>query len=258
MKGTKKYKLSQRVVEVKSCTATLVILDIETHFAYIRIVTLYWLLKRYHCHDSPLMLAPRLQPRYSTIRYCFILLVSYVMLRSGKSLSLLKKMHFVLSSTKWIDTLLSTNQSHTFVNSLFKTFSITVTSLCWQKIIVSSACRYVWVFDKACEISCIYSKKNNSPNIDPWRTPQFMVAASKKTLPNETKKVLFVRYEWNHFIFHLKNVCSPFCLIKFFNLRCLKPFENQLKFYQDVFHFQHCLKSCQLIETNMYWWNDLL
>ena len=56
--------------------------------------------------DSSLKLASREQLRYSTIRYRFILLLLYVMLTSGKFLSLLKRMHFVLYSPKWIDTLI--------------------------------------------------------------------------------------------------------------------------------------------------------
>ena len=47
-----------------------------------------------------------MQPRYSTIRYCFILLFLYVMLSSGKFLFQVKRMHFVLSSPKWIDSFL--------------------------------------------------------------------------------------------------------------------------------------------------------
>ena len=143
--------------------------------------------------DSSPKLVSRQKPRYSTIRYCFILLLLYVMLSSGKFLSLLKRMRFVLSSPKWIVSLLSTNQSHTFANSLYKTFSISVTSLCWQKILVSSSYRYTWVFDKAWGISFMYSKYSKGPKIDPWGTPQFMIPASEKIVPNEMKITLFVR-----------------------------------------------------------------
>ena len=45
-------------------------------------------------------------------------------------LLLLKTIHFVLSSPSWTDSLLSTNQSNTFANSLLKTFSISVTPFC--------------------------------------------------------------------------------------------------------------------------------
>ena len=143
--------------------------------------------------DFPLKLESRQQPRHSIIRYWFILLLLYVMLSPGKFLSLLKIMHFVLSIPKWIDNLFSTNQSNTFTNSLFKTLSISVTYLCLQKILVSSAYRYVWVFDKACGISFIYSKNKKDLSIDLWGTLQFMAPAFEKTVPNETKITLFVR-----------------------------------------------------------------
>ena len=41
----------------------------------------------------------------------------------------------------------------------------------------------------------MHSKNNKGPSIDPWGAPQFMVAASEKTMPKEMKKALFVRYE---------------------------------------------------------------
>ena len=34
----------------------------------------------------------------------------------------------------------------------------------------------------------MYNKNNKDPNIDLWRTLQFKVPASKKTVPNEMKK----------------------------------------------------------------------
>ena len=43
------------------------------------------------------------------------------MLSSGRFLYLLKRMHVILSSPKWIDSLISTNHLHTFANFLFKT-----------------------------------------------------------------------------------------------------------------------------------------
>ena len=70
---------------------------------------------------------------------------------------------------------------------------------CWQKILVSSAYRYIWVFEKVCGISFMYSKNSIGLNIDPWVTLQYMVPASEKPVPNETKVALFVRSERNHF-----------------------------------------------------------
>ena len=90
------------------------------------------------------------------------------MLSSDKFLSLLKIMHLVLSLWRWIDSLLSRNQSHTFSNSLFNRFLICVTSLCWLKILLLSAVRYAWVFDRACRLSFIYHKSNRVLNMDPW------------------------------------------------------------------------------------------
>ena len=53
--------------------------------------------------DFPLKIASRQQTRYSTTQCCFILLLFHVMWSSGKFLSLLKRMHFVLSLPKWSD-----------------------------------------------------------------------------------------------------------------------------------------------------------
>ena len=178
--------------------------------------------------NSLFNLASRQQPRYSNIRYSFIIFSLYVMLGSGMFLSLAKRMHFVFSSSKWTDSSLSTNQSHTFADSLFKTFLISLTSLCWQKILLSSAHRHAWVLDKACGISFMYRKNDQSPNIDPWGTPQFFVTASEITVRNETKKALFVRYEWNYFIV----LCEPIDFIlsnKILRSKVSKAFWRSIK-----------------------------
>ena len=65
-----------------------------------------------------------------------------------------------------------------FIQNIFD-FRNSVTSLCWQKILVTSAYRNVRVFDKAWGMSCI-AKNNKGPNIDPWGTLQFKVPASEK------------------------------------------------------------------------------
>ena len=41
----------------------------------------------------------------------------------------------------------------------------------------------------------MYRKNNKGANIDPWGAPNLMILDSKKTVPNETKKALYVRYE---------------------------------------------------------------
>ena len=81
----------------------------------------------------------------------------------------------------------------TFGNSLFKSFSISVTSLWWQKIRLSSSYKDVWVFDRACEILFMYCKNNKDPNIDPWGTPEFMITSSQKIVLYKTKKAVLVR-----------------------------------------------------------------
>ena len=91
------------------------------------------------------------------------------------------------------------------------------------------------IFDRACEISC--------------GNPQFIFPASENTLSNEREKALFVRKEWNH----LKIICTSFCLIRFFYLKCQKPFEDRLKSYQYVFHFQYRLKSRPLTDFSEAW-----
>ena len=67
------------------------------------ILSIYGLifLRDFAAMDSPLKLESRQHPRYSTIRYCFILLLLHVMLSLVKFLSLLKSMYFVSSSPKW-------------------------------------------------------------------------------------------------------------------------------------------------------------
>ena len=53
-------------------------------------------------------------------------------------------------------------------------------------------------------MSFIYNKNNRGPNIDLWETQQFIVRASKKRVPVETKKVLIGRKERNNLLFDLK------------------------------------------------------
>ena len=175
--------------------------------------------------DSLLTLASTQQPRYCTIQYYFIMLLLYVMLSSGKFLFQLKKMHFVLSSSKWIDSLLSINQSHTFANSLFKASSISIMSLCWQKILVPSAYRYVWVFDKACGRSFICNKNNKGPNIVPFGELHSLWSLLPKRgcLMKRKKLYLWDTSENISFIVLSEKLCTPFCLIKFYDLRCQKP-----------------------------------
>ena len=67
-------------------------------------------------------------------------------------------------------------------------------------------------------------KNNKSPNIDPWRTSEFMVPASENTLSTETKRsfVCEIRIQPFHF------------LLKFYGLRYQRPFEDRLKSSQYI------------------------
>ena len=126
-------------------------------------------------------------------------------------------------------------------------------------ILVSYAQRYVWLFDRACEISFIYNKNNKGPNIDLWGTPQFMVPDSKNKLSNDARKELCLRDKSKTTLLsYLKNLRISFCLRKLCDLWWQKPFEDRLKSYQYLFYFQQRLKSCQFSKTNTYLWNDLL
>ena len=64
----------------------------------------------------------------------------------------------------------------------------------------------------------MYSKNNKGPNNDPWGTLQFMVPASKKTVPNEKKKALFVRCEYNYFIVFSEKPMHLILSNKFYDL----------------------------------------
>ena len=178
------------------------------------------------------------------------------MLSSRNFLSLPKIIHLNFSSPKWIDISLSTNQSHILPNSLFKTFLISVTSVYWWRVIASSIYRYFWVFDRASKMSFIYNKNNRGPNIDLWETQQFIVRASKKRVPVETKKVLIGRKERNNLLFDLKKSMHYMLSNKILWSKMSKTFWR-VKSHQYIFHFQYRLKPCWLIETNMYLWNDL-
>ena len=79
--------------------------------------------------DSPETVSSKLQPKYVTFEYCFILMSLYWMF-SGFDLLILcllpNKIDFVLSSPKWILNLLSTNQSQSILKFLLSDDTISV------------------------------------------------------------------------------------------------------------------------------------
>ena len=80
---------------------------------------------------SPLNLESSWQPRYSTVSCCLMEWPAKDILISFKPLVFEKRMDLVLSSPKWIDSLLSMNHWYNYENSLFKTFWIFLTPSCW-------------------------------------------------------------------------------------------------------------------------------
>ena len=100
---------------------------------------------------------------------------SYVMLSSSKFFSLLKIIYLVFFSPKLIESILSINHLHLFADSFLKNiFNFHNILMLIKKMLVFSACRCMWLSDRACRISFVYSKKKDKgTNIDPWGTPQF-------------------------------------------------------------------------------------
>ena len=79
----------------------------------------------------------KMQPKYVTLEYCFILMSLYWMFSCYDVLVLFllpNKMDFDLSSPKWILSLLSANQSQSILKVLSSAVSISVISLCWNII----------------------------------------------------------------------------------------------------------------------------
>ena len=89
-----------------------------------------------------------------------------------------KRLHFVLSSPKWILSLLPTNQSHRELKSLFNWSCMTSTFLCEKNRTESSAYSNKSHY-MACGISFTYKRKSRGPKMEPWGTPQFISPGSE-------------------------------------------------------------------------------
>ena len=85
----------------------------------------------------------------------------------------------VLSSPKWILSLLSTIQSHMFAKSSFNYFSISWIFLLWKTRHVSSTYKNR-LHLTALGISLTYIKNNKGPRTDPCGTPHDMLETSEK------------------------------------------------------------------------------
>ena len=155
-------------------------------------------------------------------------IIHYIKLSSVFYLSFeLKSVHFVLSSSRWILNLLSTNHSHKLAKSLFNWCSILWISLCWNVRPQSSAYKnksewMVW------GISLTYSKIRSGPKIDPWGTAQEILDKSEKWLLMLTLNARSDKYDLNHAtVFSVKPIASNL-LRRISWFIASRPFEDQL------------------------------
>ena len=108
------------------------------------------------------------------------------------------RMDLVLSSPKWMLSLLSRNHSHRLLKSLFKCVSISVTCLFWKTRQESSAYSNR-SDDTACLTSLTYIRKSKWPRIDPWGTPHEIFEMLEYLFSMLTKNARSGKYEWNQF-----------------------------------------------------------
>ena len=99
-------------------------------------------------------------------------------------------MHFILSTLKWIDNLLSTNHLQSVDN-----FHLEHLQLCGRLRLCLEP-----LSDNDWGRSLIYMKNKIRPKTEHWRTPQINIPASQKTSFTKSKNFLFDREDSNHFI----------------------------------------------------------
>ena len=116
-----------------------------------------------------------------------------------------KSMDFILSSPKWMLSLLSTNQSQGLLNSVLSFSEIVSRSLAWKTRHVSSAYNSISHLIAPC-MSLTYKSNNRGPRIGPWETPHSSFLGSEKLFSTLTRNVLLVRSDLNH-IFHWVENC---------------------------------------------------
>ena len=102
-----------------------------------------------------------IQPKYVTFECCFICIFFYLIFSFGTLFILrleAKSIDLVLSSPKWMLSLLSTNHSQMFLKYLFQLFSISITSFHWKTKQESSAERNIW-FNSLRYVIHVYEKQ---------------------------------------------------------------------------------------------------
>ena len=120
---------------------------------------------------------------------------------------LAKRTDFVLSSPKWILSLLSTNQSQRFSKSSLSHFSICTMSLCWYKIHELSAYKSR-VDGMACGILLTWIRNNRGPKIDSCGTPEEIFPKSESLFSVFTRNNLSEKYDLNLFIVLSENLIA--------------------------------------------------
>ena len=108
--------------------------DKNLFFLYKNVGLLLILFITFKAIDSQERVSCNKQPRYVAVWYCLLCISPYVISRLLILLSICfvpNSIRFVLSSPKWLLSLLSTNQSQTFEKFLYRFLSIYFKSLCW-------------------------------------------------------------------------------------------------------------------------------
>ena len=169
----------------------------------------------------PKRVSTRLQPKYVTLVYCFILMSLHWMFRGFKFLILCllpNKIDFVLSSPKWILNL-STNQSQSILKLLFSAVSISVIFLSWNIKQVPSIYNNTSQ-STACGISIIYNKKSIGPKMHFWETQHRRFPGSEKLVSRFRPFYCFSRESYKPNFFNTiwwftvsKNVCKSIKII---------------------------------------------
>ena len=139
------------------------------------------LLITFRAIDSPDIVSSNIQPKYVTFECCFICIFLYLIFSFGTLFILrleAKSIDLVLSSPKWMLSLLSTNHSQMFVKSSFNCFSISITFFPWKTRQGSSAYRNRFYLT-ACGMSFTYTRNSNGPRMDPCATPHGILEGSE-------------------------------------------------------------------------------
>ena len=138
------------------------------------------LLITFRAIDSPDTVSSNIQPKDVTFECYFICIFLYLIFSFGTLFILrleAESIDLVLSSPKWMLSLLFTNHSQMFVKSSFNCFSISITSFPWKTSQESSA--YKNRFEvTACGMSFMYMRNSNGPRMDPCSTPHVILEGS--------------------------------------------------------------------------------